>query len=340
MTPSAHGCEGFYTREGCYFTKFEPNYAPTLLPCFDDPIVRSTFSVKIKFPRRLTCLSNMPAKASRADGEEAETEFLETPAMCAYLLAVFVGDFGRIEGETLNGLPVKMYAANGRQDLLWEHLKGALFAVDWMEKKTGAKYELPHLQFVSHSGVGVGMENYGLIALKEYLEGSDFLRSLLTVFHEVSHLWFGDLVSVKWWDLVWLNEGFAQLFQYLILGDFSEEYRSNGAIQLFIKRDRLRCLDFFDEQKVVVAEEEVDFNERVLRTAIYIKGAFVLKMFSDIAGAADFLKVCSNWIGLFKNRSGDVSEFVGVVNSTLGADYSDFFNTWLRCVGFPLLNVG
>ena len=207
--------------------------------------------------------------------------------MCVYLFAIFVSGFGSIEGQTKNVLTVKMYAENGRQEKLKEYLKAAIFAVELMEEKMAVKYELPILQLLSHPGIGNWMENYGLIALTDYTRSSDFLKSLLTVTHEVAHLWFGDLISVKWCDSVWLNEGFAQYFQYLILKDFSEEC-SNKAIQYFIERDGIRCLNYFDEEKVVVKEDEIDFNERVLKTVIYIKGAFVLKMFSDMVGEVLF----------------------------------------------------
>lgn len=190
----------------------------------------------------------------------------------------------------------------------------------------GVKYELPHLKLLSHRGLGIGMENYGLIALRDYTKSDNHLIAMLVVMHESAHLWFGDLVSVKWWNSVWLNEGFAQYFMYLILRDFSEEYL-NKAIQYFIERDGTQCLNFFDEEKIVVDEDEVDFGDNVL------------KMFSDIIGEVNFFKVCSNRLSTFKNKSGDVSKFLAVVNNTLNQDYSKFFNTWLKIVGYPLLNV-
>lgn len=86
------------------------------------------------------------------------------------------------------------------------------------------------------------MENYGLIALRDYTNGGNF------VMHEVSHLWFGDLVSIKWWNSAWLNEGFAQFIMYPIFCDFSAKY-ADKCHQLFIGYDGIDCLDFFDNEK-------------------------------------------------------------------------------------------
>ncbi|KAK8888742.1 hypothetical protein M9Y10_033476 [Tritrichomonas musculus] len=156
--------------------------------------------------------------------------------------------------------------------------------------------------------------------------------------HEVSHLWFGDLVIIKWGDSVFLNEGFEQYFQYLILRDCFHEY-SNKAIQMYIERDGTRCLDYFEDERVVVNEDEIDFSTRVLKSVIYIKGTFTLKMFSDIVGEVNFFKVCSVWNQTYKNKNADIADFISLVNNTLNEDHSDFFNTWLKKVGFPLLNV-
>lgn len=140
VAPTANGTQGFYSRDDSYFTEFEPNSAEMLLPCFDDPIVKSTFSVKLQIPSKLTGLSNMMVETSKIIDNEKELTFAQTPPMCVYLLAIFVGDFASIEGETKNGLPVKMYGENGRQELLKDFLKGAIFAVNWMEEKIGVKY--------------------------------------------------------------------------------------------------------------------------------------------------------------------------------------------------------
>lgn len=224
--------------------------------------------------------------SSTEEKDHTEITFLPTPPMCTYLLCICIGDFDYIEGHTKSGLPIKFYSEKGRSELLKQHLQTAIFSIEWMESETKVKYELPHLQLISHRGLSVGMENYGLICLQDYTRGSNFLRNSLTIMHEVSHLWYGDLVSVEWWDSVWLNEGFAQFHQYLILGDCFESCKNNNSsIDLFIERDGLRCLSFyFYEEKVVPTADEINFNERVLKSVIYIKGAFILKMFADIVG--------------------------------------------------------
>lgn len=154
LHPIKYNTNGFYEySDNCYFTKFEPNYAQMLLPCFDEPCVRSTFSVKIRIPSNLVGISNMPVETSTIIENETEIKFLPTPPMCTYLLAIFVGDFGFIEGLTKSGTPVRMHAEKSRENILEKHLKVAIFALEWMEEKMGVKYELPILQLLSHPGI-------------------------------------------------------------------------------------------------------------------------------------------------------------------------------------------
>lgn len=331
---------GFYVYKDSYLTKFELSYARQLLPCFDEPCIRSSYTVKIRIPSNLTGISNMPVQTQTMYDNDKLITFQPTPTMCSYLLCICIGPFSFIEGVTKSGTPVKFYAETGKENSLNEYLKVAIFSLEWLESKLNVKYELPHLQLITYPGCKIGMENYGLITLCDYTDGTEFFRHSKVVMHEIAHQWFGDLVSIKWWDSVWLNEGFAQFYQFLMLNDCptNPEYLGKG-VKHFVDLDGFRCLRFFDKEKICPNATELDFSQRTLKSVIYIKGGFVLKMFMDIVGEDLFYKVCENWCNLYKYKCAEANDFISVANSTVNRDYSEFFNVWLRLVGFPVLFV-
>ena len=335
VSPTEDDNEGFFVCNGNYLTDFEPTGARKLLPCFDEPCVRSTFSVKLLTPSYLTSISNMPIESINTKEIENEITFVKSPPMCTYLLCLCIGSFSSIVGSTDSGTMVEYFTSTGRENYLYRYLDVAIYALNWLESKFGVKYELPHLQLISLYGFPGGMENYGLITLNDYTRSSNFLYNKTVIMHEITHQWFGDLVCIKYWDSLWLNEGFAEFIQYLILRDYDSKL---NASELFSQNDGLCCLNYFDYGVITPPESDVNFDT-LFDSLVYSKGAFVLKMFFDMVGEESFVKVCSNYLNKFKNKCVEVNDFIDVANSTLNNDFTSFFNPWLRDVGFPVLNI-
>lgn len=269
------------------------------------------------------------------DVSEKEIAFETTPALSSYLLCICVGTFSSIESTTEKGTPIQYYSKSGNEKSFEKYLDAAKYAMNWMESKFHVKYELPSLQLLSLDGCTAGMENYGLITLPDYSHYNNIVQNITVVMHEVIHQWFGDLVCIKYWDSMWLKEGFAQFIQYLILNDYMPDV---NAFNIFAFNDGMKCFQYFDGGKIIPPENEVDF-EHLFDSLVYSKGAFVVKMFRDLVGESDFFKVCSNFLNTFKNKAVDLNDFVSVVNSSLNDDYTSFFDCWLKKPGFPVLTI-
>lgn len=336
ILPNRNQRFGFYMNNGNYLTDFEPCGARQLLPCYDEPFVRSIFSVKLLIPSQLTALSNMPIKSINKLDNENEVTFFPTPAMSSYLLCICVGHFASIYGSTKGGIFVEYFTSPGREKYLKKYLDVAIFSLDWLESKLHVKYELPHLQLISLSGLPPGMENYGLITLPDYTSSNKYFTSKASVImHEIVHQWFGDLVCIKYWDSLWLNEGFAEFIQYLILRDFNKKL---DVFKIFAEEEGKTCLDYYDEGVLVEKESELNLNY-LFGHLTYSKGAFVVKMFYDMIGEEKFFYFCESYLNQYKNKSVDISDFVSCVNNTLNEDFTSFFDAWLKNFGFPTLIV-
>ena len=208
IEPFQYEKKGLYIHNGNYLTQLEPNHARNLFPCFDEPCIRSTFTVTIKIPSYLIGISNMPIEKvtkNEKEGNEQTITFLQTPPICSYLLCICIGNFSFIKGFTTSDLPIYFYGETGKEENSLELLQVAEFAMEWMEQYFKVRYELPHIQFLFYEGCPSGMENYGLITLLKTKNRSFYWNSKV-VMHEVIHLWFGDLVEIKWWNSIWLKK--------------------------------------------------------------------------------------------------------------------------------------
>ncbi len=214
-------------------TQFESTDARRAFPCFDEPALKATFDVALTIDAGDTAISNTNIVSDEPAGFGKHTlRFATTPKMSTYLVAYLVGDFACSEGKA-EGVPIRVCSTPDKVKLTEFALKGAEHFLKYYDRYFGIKYPMPKLDLIAIPDFEAGaMENFGAITYREtalLVDEKDSSinekkRVSVTVAHEMAHQWFGDMVTMQWWDNLWLNEGFATWMETKASDDWHPEW--------------------------------------------------------------------------------------------------------------------
>jgi aminopeptidase N len=278
-------------------TNFEPAHARELLPCWDEPALKATFTVSVDTPNDRTAYSNMPVSETTPLSPNAQrVRFATTPRMSSYLLFLGLGDFERVHRD-VDGVDVGVVVKRGDTAKAAYALEQAVALLHYYDEYFGVRYPLPKLDLITAPGriTGGAMENWGAIFYSQDTVLFDPDKSTeadrQTVFevvsHEMAHQWFGDLVTMSWWDDLWLNEGFARWMQTYAADDLHPEWET-GLHALSLAESGKELDSAPSTHPVVQKIYSAAQAEEAFDSITYSKGASIIKMLNAYVGRDAF----------------------------------------------------
>ncbi len=331
-------------------TQFESHHAREVFPCIDEPEAKATFDVTLSTEQDITVLGNMPIKSQVIDDDLLVTTFDTTPRMSTYLLAWVTGELHKKTATTNSGVEVNVWATPAQPaESLDFALDIATRTIDFFDEYFGTKYPLPKSDHVALPDFSSGaMENWGLITYREIALLADPNTSSIdskhyiaeVVAHELSHQWFGNLVTMEWWNNLWLNESFATLMAYLAVDSLHPEWNtwldfSTAESIMALRRDAIDGV-----QSVQVDVNHPDEISTLFDGAIvYAKGARLLRMLQHYIGKEAFQAGLKEYFAkhAYQNTVGE--DLWLALSKASGKDIAGFMNTWISQSGYPVLSV-
>ena len=329
-------------------TQFESTDARRAFPSFDEPAFKATFSVALTIDQRDTAIANgqlVSDTPGPRPGRHTLT-FSETPKMSSYLVAMAVGDFRCLDGGS-EGIPIRICATPDKTDLGRLALDAAERILTFYNGYYTIKYPFTKLDVVAVPDFAAGaMENTAAIFYREVdlladsksASVANVQRIWVVLAHEMAHQWFGDLVTMKWWDDLWLNEGFATWMEKRPLAALKPEWRMD--VEAVIDTQRAMNLDSLGSTRAIHSAVETPAEiEESFDAIAYEKGASVMRMIEGYVGAAMFRNGVNAYLEQYAYGNATSADFWTTMTKVSGKPIDRILPTFVNQPGVPLIGI-
>lgn len=330
-------------------TQFESHHAREVFPCVDEPAAKAMFDLTLTTEEGVEVLANMPIDWQRTEPEGLVTKFETSPRMSSYLLAFVVGELQKKTAQTKDGVEVNVWATHAQPAAALDFpLDIAVRSIEFYNEYFGTPYPLPKADHVALPDFSSGaMENWGLITYREMalladpsttsISSRQYIATVIA--HELAHQWFGNLVTMKWWNDLWLNESFATLMEYIAVDALHPEWNiwldfaTNESIAA-LRRDALDGV-----QAVQIDVNHPDEISTLFDPAIvYAKGARLLRMMQHYVGHEAFQRGLAQYFRDYAYDNTVGNDLWQALADSSGKDIVDMMNTWASQPGYPVVH--
>ncbi|XP_022079859.1 glutamyl aminopeptidase-like isoform X2 [Acanthaster planci] len=337
-------------------SKFEPTDARRAFPCFDEPNLKANFTTSLVRPQTpYIALSNMNEVSSTPylSTNMIKTDFAPSVKMSTYLACFIVCDFEFKESFLKSGIPFRVYAPPHQIDQVDYALELGVNVTDYYEDYYDLAYPLPKLDMIAIPDFTSGaMEHWGLITYREvYLLYSETESSVSNkqriaevVAHELAHQWFGNIVTMDWWDDLWLNEGFASYVEYIGVDYCHPDWQK---MYQFLNQDFFYVMgndQIVSSHPIIVDLQNPDQINEVFDSIPYSKGASVLRMLDSIVGTEAFKTGVATYLKKYEYQnavSDDLWREITIASQQRGNDINvkHIMDSWTLQMGFPVVTL-
>ena len=332
------------------YTQFETGDARRMYACFDQPDQKATFSISTITPKHWEVISNYGIEGTKdLDGDRKHTQFATSQIISTYVTAIVAGPYTSVHDEYKGEktIPLGIYARKS----FFKHVDAEnIFEVTkqgfaYFEKTFGLAYPFGKYDQIAVAEYNWGaMENVGCVTFHEdvlifrsKVTERSYISRATTIHHEMAHMWFGDLVTMKWWQDLWLNESFAEWASYMSVSESTKYKHAWTEFNSVRKNWAYRADQLTSTHPIAVEMEDLDDVRTNFDGISYAKGASVLQQLVAHVGRDNFINGLRKYFAKHAYKNTELSDLISELEATSGKDLTPWVATWLRTAGVNTL---
>ena len=329
-------------------TQFEPTSARNAFPCWDEPEYKAVFSITIVADKKYLRVSNEKVLSEKeVEDNKIETTFVDSMKMSTYLVAFVIGELEVTEIGEAGNTKVRIVHRPGFSDQTNYAGTAGIELLNFFEDYYKIPYPGSKLDLIAIPDFAMGaMENVGAVTFRENLllideekaTRPELNRSVTVIAHELAHMWFGDLVTMKWWDGIWLNEAFASLMEVIAADNKYPEFKLWNEMNL--SRSAGFAIDSLENSRPIEFDVKTpEEAEEMFDVLTYEKGSTVLRMFEVFIGEEVFQKGVQEYLNKFKYDNTNSSDLWDSLSKASGQSLNEMLPYWIKEKGYPSVSV-